>query len=271
MKHTILLFVLLLLVPVLAFADGIRVSARDTEINRDRDRNVTNILVLLQEEDRTQMMTVASLNTKTGKAVMVQLDPELMVDIPEVGEVALSQVYALGDKKSKGFLAMRTVNRLLKLNLTNYVVVSMDAIPSLVDAVDGVWITPTEEEDLALGLDLDTWALDGQDTLAYIRLKLPGDAERNRAYEVMMQILRQVAEQDIMGMMGAGGKLLEAMDTNISISNAISLGRSLQGKSNKDEHHIDLFLPQAEAIIETSPLRADADKMEQKLTEVIYE
>lgn len=272
MKNTVVLLVAALLLVLFSAsglaADGISVKAKEIEAAKGLDKAVANVLVMLQEEGRTQMMAVASLNTATGKAVMVSLDPELMVEIPEAGEVPLSDVYAMGDKKSKGLLAVRTVNRLLGLNIGMYLAIDMSMIPSLVETVESVWISPTEEEDAALGLESDTWALDGEQTLAYMHLKLPDDEPgRNRSYEVMVQLLRQAAGIDFMSMMGVGKTLLAAMDTNVGIMSAVSLGSSLKS----GEHHQDLFLPQEEAILEKAPLRADAELMRKLFFEVIYE
>ncbi|MBQ8092131.1 MAG: LCP family protein [Clostridia bacterium] len=271
MKKNVFLWTvfLLLVLACSGLTDGISVKARDIEASKTRDKAVTNILIMLQEEDKTLMMAVASFNTATGKAVMTSLSPSLMVEIPETGsEVPLSDVYALGDRKSKGLLAVRTVNRLLDLNIGMYMAMDMSMIPSLVETVESTWITPTVEEDRELGLEEDTWALDGEQTLAYMKLKLPEDEpEKNRSYEVMIQLLRQAAEQDFMSMMGVGKTLLSSMDTNVGIMSAVSLGSSLKGGA----HHTDLFLPQAEAVLEQNPLHADAALMQQLLTEVVYE
>ena len=268
MKKIAWICVFVLLIIGSAMADGIRLKNRDLEVSKNRNKAVTNVLFLMQEEDRTQMVAIASLNTANGKAVMVSVDPRLMVEIPEIsGEVPLSDVYSLGDKRSGGLLVARTLNRLLDLNISMYLSMKMSMIPEIVDEVGGVWITPTTEENQALGLEADTWALSGEEALAYMRLSLPGDEDRNRSYEVILQLLRQIAGQDLMSMMGAGQKLLSSMDTNVKIMSAVTLGSSLKS----GEHHTDLFLPQAEAVLEADPLRADAAQMQQKLTEVIYE
>ena len=273
MKKTVVLLAAVLLLALLSAsglaAKGISVKAKEIDAVKDLDKAVANILVLLQEEDTTRMMAVASLNTATGKAVMVSLDPELMVEIPEAGgEVPLKDVYAMGDKKSKGLLAVRTVNRLLGLNIGMYLAMDMGMIPKLVETVESCWLTPTPEEDIALGLEEDTWALDGEQTLAYMHLVLPNDEPgRNRTYEVMVQLLRQAAEVDFMSMMGVGTTLLSSMDTNVGIMSAVSLGSSLKS----GEHHQDLFLPQEEAVLQKEPLRADAGLMRARLLEVVYE
>ena len=202
MKKIAWIFVFVLLIIGSAMADGIRLKNRDLDISKNRNKAVTNVLFLMQEEDRTQMVAIASLNTANGKAVMVSVDPRLMVEIPEIaGEIPLSDVYRLGDQRSGGLLVARTLNRLLDLNISMYLSMKMSMIPEIVDEVGGVWITPTAEENQALGLEADTWALSGEEALAYMRLSLPGDEARNRSYEVMMQILRQIAGEDLMQMM----------------------------------------------------------------------
>jgi len=41
---------------------------------------------------------------------MMRVDCRLMVDVPEVGETRLADVYALGAQKCRGMLAERTVD-----------------------------------------------------------------------------------------------------------------------------------------------------------------
>ncbi len=176
MKKRMLAVLLVLLVcTVSAFADGIRVNPRETIANRNLSGDVTNILILLQDGDATNLCAIASINGKSGKGVITQLDPDLMVNVPEAGDVRLGDVYSLGDAKSRGFLTVRTVNQLLDLNIATYVALDMTQIPALVDALEGFIFTPSKEEDAALGFDEDTWALDGEQTLAYMRLKLDSE------------------------------------------------------------------------------------------------
>ncbi len=242
-----------------AMADGISVNARQLEMERSLDKRVTNILLLLQDGEESNLVCVASMNTANGNAQMNSIDPSLMVSIPEIGEMPLGKVYSCGNKKSRGFLVMRTLNRLLGLNLGTYVALDMEMLPQLIDAVDAVEITPTAEEKRALGLEEDTWALTGEEALAFLRLHIDGEETPNKGYTLMMQLMRQAAEQDLMGLMGTGKKLLSSMDTNLGIMSAVSLAGSLSGGGE----HTEVQLPMPEQIISEDPLRADAEAMRQ--------
>ena len=106
--------------------------------NTGLDKNVANILVLLQDGETTDTMMVASINSRTGRSVMMRVDCRLMVDVPEAGETRLADVYALGAQKCRGMLAERTINTLLGLNIGTYVALDVTNLPQLVDAIDTV-------------------------------------------------------------------------------------------------------------------------------------
>ncbi|MFR5786844.1 MAG: LCP family protein [Christensenellales bacterium] len=134
---------------------------------------MSNILVLLQDGGETDTMMIASINSRTGRSVMLRVNCDLTVDVPENGETRLADVYALGAKKSRGLLAERAVNTLLGLNIGTYVALDVTNLPELVDA-DGhrehgagrtreaeprwVWIAGWND-------------LTGDEALAYVRLQ----------------------------------------------------------------------------------------------------
>ena len=170
------------------------------------DKNVANILVLLQDGETTDTMMVASINSRTGRSVMMRVDCRLMVDVPEVGETRLADVYALGAQKCRGMLAERTINTLLGLNIGTYVALDVTNLPQLVDAIDTVSMELDEREAAAMGLDLGWNDLTGEEALAYVRLRLEGDdPARSRGYELLMQMLYEgVNSGDLGSMLGAG-------------------------------------------------------------------
>ena len=88
-------FVWMTLTAAVAAAD-ITVTKRDVNMAAGLDKNVANILVLLQDGETTDTMMVASINSRTGRSVMMRVDCRLMVDVPEAGETRLADVYALG-------------------------------------------------------------------------------------------------------------------------------------------------------------------------------
>ena len=159
-----------------AFAEGgINVTKKDINLNKALDKNVTNILVLLQDGGVTDTIMIASINSRTGRSVMTRVNSSLMADIPEAGETRLADVYALGSKKCRGMLAERTINTMLALNIGTYLALDISTLPTLVDAVDTVSMELTAEEAAALGLEEGWNDLEGEELLAFVRLHLDGD------------------------------------------------------------------------------------------------
>lgn len=263
-----LLAFVLMLTACGAFAE-ISVTKKDLNVYRGLDSNVTNILVLMQDEGVTDTMMLASINSKTGRAVMTRLDCEMIVDVTNGGEAKLGDVYAMGDKKSKGLLAVSTVNKLLSLNINTYVALDMAMIPELVDVLGTLNLALTEQEAAALGLQAGEQALTGEQVLSYVRLSLDTDAPAlSRGYDTLMQLLRQgLHSGGVTDLMGLGTKLLKSMDTNLNVLNAITLVSAVQAGSDRRE----LALPEQAHIVSAQPLKADAQAMRDALYANIYE
>lgn len=270
MKKILCVLLSLMMLMTCAFAEGeINVTQKEINRNKELDKNVNNILVLLQDGDATDTMMIASINSRTGRSVMTRLNCNLIVDIPEAGETRLADVYSLGNKKSRGMLAMRTVNTLLALNIGTYVALDISNLPMLVDAVDTVSMNLTAEEAAAMGLDEGWNDLDGEELLMFVRLHLAGDnPARSRGYDALMQLLYAgVNSGDLGSMMGLGKNLLSSMDTNLNVMTAITLASAVQGGDDRRE----LVLPEQEQITSAEPLRADEAAMQTRIQEEIYE
>ena len=263
-----LAFALMVLFSAAALGE-ISLTKRDIALNTELDKNVSNILVLLQDGDRTDTMMLASINSRTGRSVMTRLDCALEVNVPEVGDVELGEVYNLGAEKSRGLLALRTVNTLLNLNASTYVALDVERMPELVEAIGTLNMQLDEEEAAAMG----TWSgineLSGDDVLTYVRLELASDSPaRSRGYDALMQMLYQgMHSGDLMGMMSLGTRLLSSLDTNLNPMTALTLVSAVQAGDDRRE----MLLPQQEQVTSESPLRADGQAMQQALHKEIYE
>ena len=271
MKHIRLFasfFALMMLLCAGASAE-ITITKRDINMNTALDKNVSNILVLLQDGGETDTMMIASINSRTGRSVMLRVNCDLTVDVPENGETRLADVYALGAKKSRGLVAERAVNTLLGLNIGTYVALDVSSLPELVDAVDTVSMELTDAEAEAMNLDAGWNDLTGDEALTFVRLKLDGDdPARSRGYDMLMQLLYAgVNSGDLGSMMGLGKNLLSSMDTNLNVMTAITLASAVQGGDDRRE----LVLPEEGQIISADPLRADAAAMQKRIQEEIYE
>lgn len=268
MKKILCVLLSLMMLTACAFAEGeINVTQKEINRNKELDKNVNNILVLLQDGEETDTMMIASINSRTGRSVMTRLNCNLIVDIPEEGETRLADVYSLGNAKSRGMLAMRTVNTLLALNIGTYVALDINNLPMLVDAVDTVSMELTAEEAAAMGLDEGWNDLDGEELLAFVRLHLENDnPARSRGYDALMQLLYAgVNSGDLMSMMGLGKNLLASLDSNLNVMTAVTLASAVQSGDDRRE----LILPETEQ--GETPFHADENAMREKIKEEIYE
>lgn len=261
---------LMLLLGALPAQAEISVTRKDLGANQNLDKNVTNVLVLLQDEGVTDTMMLASINSKTGRAVMTRLDGDLIVPVVNGGfEAALKEVYMLGDKKSKGLLAAATVNQLLSLNINTYIALDVGVLPELVDLFGALNMQFDAEEAKAMG----TWEgineLSGAQVLEYVRLRLDTDAPaRSRGYDALMQLLYQgLHSGSVSDIMSLGTKLLKSMDTNLNPLNAVTLVSAVQAGSDRRE----MILPAREHILSEDPLTADEEAMRALLHANLYE
>ena len=235
------LALMLCLTLVCACALGeITVTKRDMVLNRSLDKNVNNVLVLMQDGDITDTLMLASINSRTGRSVMTLIENDTMVNVPEVGDVTLGEVYALGAEKSRGLLVARTINSMLDLNVSTYVALDLNSLPELVDEI-GILSTWLNEEEAEI---LGTWAGDNAMTrdnvLTYVGIRLESDyVEKNRSYMVFMDLLKQgLRSKSGANMMGLGKKLLANMDTNLNAMAAVTMLSSFQGGKDRRELYL---------------------------------
>ena len=218
----------------------ITITKKDMVLNRSLDKNVNNVLVIMQDGDVTQSLMIASINSRTGRSVMTLIDGNAPVNLPEVGDVLLSEVYALGAPKSRGLLVARTVNALLDLNVSTYVALDISSLPDLVDEIGqlSTWLNDKEAEILG------TWAGDNvltrENILTYVNIRLEEDyVEKNRAYMVFMDLLKQgLRSSGGANLMGLGKKLLSNMDTNLNAMAAVTMLSSFQGGKDRRELYL---------------------------------
>ena len=269
MKHIRLFasfFALMMMLCAGASAE-ITITKRDINLNTALDKNVSNILVLLQDGGETDTMMIASINSRTGRSVMLRVNCDLTVDVPENGETRLAA--ALGAKLSRGLGAERAVNTLLGLNIGTYVALDVSSLPEFVDAVDTVSMELTDAEAEAMNLDAGWNDLTGDEALTFVRLKLDGDdPARSRGYDMLMQLLYAgVNSGDLGSMLGLGTKLLGSMDTNLNAMTAVTLASAVKGGDDRSE----MALPTAEQVTSENPLRADETAMRNMVKEALYE
>lgn len=267
-KFIPLILCLLMAFPAVGLCQ-ISVTRRDLALNQALDKSVNNTLVMMLDEGKVDTLMIASINSRTGRSVMTRVDCALEVTVEGAGNTPLSDVYMLGEEKSRGLLVCKTLNELLSLNIGTYVALDIARLPELAAAVGTLNMQLDAEEAKALG----TWEgineMSGDAVLNYVRMKLHSDSPaRSRGYDALMQLLYQgLHSGNIMDMFGLGSKLLASMDTNLNPMTAMTLVGAVQAGADRRE----LLLPQAEHTLTQSPLTADAEGMQGTLYEQVYE
>ena len=222
----------------------INVTLRELNQVRGLDKGVSHILVLMRDSMAADTLMLASINSKTGRAVMTRVDTTREIEV-DMGDgttqmVTIENVYDMGGKKSKGLLVCREMNELLGLDISTYVALDMEQLPGIVDAL-GTLILPLDQaEAKAMDKPFDYVELTGEEVLQYVRLELEGDnAARSRCYDALMQMVYQgIKGGDLKGLMSMGTKMLKSMDTNLNPMTAMTLVGAVQAGEDRREVHV---------------------------------
>ena len=254
----IALALMLMLTAACAFAE-INVTLRELSQVRGLDKSVNHILVLLRDSTAADTLMLASINSKTGRAVMTRVDATRQIEVAlgdgSVQTVAVEDVYDMGGRKSKGLLVCREMNELLGLDISTFVALDMEQLPTIVDSLGALILPLTQEEAKAMGKPFDYVELTGEEVLQYVRLKLEGDdAARSRCYDALIQMIYQgLKGSDIKGLLSMGTKMLKSMDTNLNPMTAMTLVGAVQAGEDRRQVFVpaDMTEEEVRALIRT--------------------
>ena len=237
------LALMLMLGAACAFAE-INVTLRDLNPANGLDKSVNHILVLMRDGMAEDTLMLASINSKTGRAVMTRVDTAREIEVTlndgSAQAAVIEAVYDMGGKKSRGLLVCREMNELLGLDISTYVALDVEQLPGIVEALGTLNMPLTKEEADAMGKPFDYVDLTGEEVLQFVRLDLEGDdAARSRCYDVLMRMIYQgVRGGDIMGLVSMGAKMLKSMDTNLNLMTAMTLVGAVQAGEDRREVYI---------------------------------
>ena len=232
-----------------------RVQVDNLSVYEGLDETWRNILLLgidsrdFNTQARSDTMIIASINTKTGAVKMSSILRDTWVNIPGVHEERINVSYQFGGPE----LAIKTVNEMMNMNITEYVVVNFSSLPHLIDAIGGVEINVKnkEVEQINYGVGSSIWhgqklgldesdlkndtlpedtdgyvTLTGRQALAYARIrKIDSDlirASRQRAV-ISAAMLKFRGETDTMKLLNMASSLLGYVKTNIDVMAMVSL------------------------------------------------
>lgn len=177
-------------------------------------------------------MILLTVNPKTKKTTMMSLERDILTKIEsgngQVQEAKLNAAYANGGAE----LAISTIQKMMNIHIDRYVMVNMQGLQQLVDAVGGITVNNTlgfpisitdQEEFNKISIGVGEQNLNGEEALVYSRMRYQdpeGDYGRQkRQREVIQKIMEKVLSLNSISHYQAILKALsDNMQTNVDLS-----------------------------------------------------
>ena len=201
---------------------------------------------------RSDSMMLITLDPITRKAGMLSIPRDLWVDIPGFTHNRINTAYALGEgyrvPGGGPALAMQTVESVIGVPITYYMVVDFATFERMIDEIGGIEVLVTQRIKISpIGrlshwLEAKAYHLDGPDALAYARVrKGAGDdfGRAQRQQQVALAILDRVVGFDMLPTLVTRApalyqELSSGVRTNLSLDDMTALAW-LGIRINKDD------------------------------------
>ena len=260
------------------------------------DASITNIALfgVDQREDeacRSDVIMVASVDKRHDKIKLTSVMRDSYVPIDGYGNNKINAAYFYGGPE----LAVKTLNQVFDLKITDYVTVNFSEMAEIVDAVGGVQIDVSEEErkdanhnmieqSAQSGKPVDTieqpgfQTLSGMQAVAYARIRHVGNADYHRTArqrEVMEQIFIKGKNMNPIEYPGLIKRMLPLVETSLDLTEILDMA----GIMLRDVSFVDFRLPCNEDLINGGSLVLDGvdylyydlDSSKDKLHNFIYQ
>lgn len=179
------------------------------------------------EKGRSDTVMVMTVNPKNEQTTLVSIPRDTYTEIVGQGtDDKINHAYAYGGAA----MAMNTVQNLLDIPIDYYVSVNMKGIQQIVDAVDGIRITPSisfsqSGHDFVEGQEMK---MDGETALAYSRMRSEdpeGDYGRqSRQREVVLETLSKVTSfNSVLNYKSVLNTMEDNVMTNLTFDEMVSM------------------------------------------------
>lgn len=207
---------------------------------------------------RSDAMMIVSIDIKHHKIKAVSIMRDSLVDIEGYGRRKINSAYAHGGVE----LAIKTLNKNFKMNITDYVSLNFNQLAEIVDALGGVDVSITEAERKnankyikemcdEIGKEPDLIKKAGEVTLygyqavAYSRIRYVGNADfqrTERQREVMEKLMNKALETSVLKYPSLISKLLPMVETSLSNDEILNLAGAmlLKGKPSFEQGRFPL-------------------------------
>lgn len=198
---------------------------------------VLNILLIgVDHEDvaingRADSLILFSVNTQTGTITMASLLRDQYA-YTTTGSGEIFEKMHLSNGRGGPSQMIATVEAHYKVQIDNYVMVSLSTFPKIIDRFGGVTITLTEAEVKALGAGfaVGEQRLNGEQALRYSRLRhIDSDANRTgRQRKVLTSLMNELRTASLSDLIGVVNDLLPYVRTGFTQTQMITLaGRAV--------------------------------------------
>ena len=224
------------------------VPVEDLQLNDAiSDADWKNILLLggdsrgKNDYGRTDAIIILSVNMKDGGAKMTSIMRDTWVRLPEKGGQKLNSANVYGGPQ----LVMRTINENFGMNISDYVLVNMQALAEIIDALGGIEVPQVTKAQrkalnqqmkydardfkLADSTPLETYGenitLTGNQALAFARIRnLDSDFKRTeRQRTVLIAMAQKLKNMGATTAIGLIPTLLEHAETNMGMKELVEL------------------------------------------------
>lgn len=175
-----------------ALAQELRKNAAENELFDDSD--VYNILLLGNDSrtnsisERTDVMLLVSINTKTQDILLTSFLRDIYLHIPGYFSHRLNTANALGGPA----LTVETIEQNFAIDIDRYAEVNFSAFVTIIDTLGGVdlHLTAAEAQTVGCGTGDGTYHLDGEDALSFCRIRsLDNDFGRTERQRELLEAL----------------------------------------------------------------------------------
>ena len=209
--------------------EAVRQNIALPEKKKETKSDVVNILFLgtdmrikgTSDPGRADSTMLCSLNMKTGDVKLISFERGIYVPVPGQGQDLLTHAYHWGGAN----LSQSIIEECFQLDVAGYAQVDFDSFKLVIDTIGGVDIELTNAEAGVLGLRSGLQHLDGEQALAYCRLRsIDSDWQRQeRQRNTITAALKQVRSLSLSELDSTMNTLLPLIHTNLSKTQISSL------------------------------------------------
>ena len=200
---------------------------------------------------RSDSIIIASIDKKTKDVKLVSVYRDTLADIGSYGYKKINSAYAHGGPQ----LAIITLNRMLDMDIEDFVTVNFSSVTNLVNLIDGIEIKIEDDEISALNKNIKdcnklnntksplikkagTYNLDGTQALAYSRIRKTAGSDFRRTQRqrtVIMAVINKAKGSSLTTINKVIDTMLPQVATNLTTTDILSLAKDIFSYEIKED------------------------------------